>query len=91
MRWKMFNVTGKLINFFQSEASEKYDASFKVQMLGEMPLQDGQVKMEMLTLNVPKKIFDSLQGQIGQEATLPIGFYIKNGQMITFFPKNAGL
>lgn len=85
----MFNVTGKIINVFHSPASEKYEASYKVQILGNSPLIDGQVKMEMLTLNVPKPIFNSLQGQTGQEVTLPIGFYVKNGILVTFFPKSA--
>ena len=85
----MFNVSGKIINFFNSPASEKYEASYKIQLLGEMPLQDGQCKMEMLNLNIPKPLFDSLQGQIGEEVTLPIGFYVKNNQLITFFPKHT--
>jgi len=85
----MFNVTGKIMNVFSSAATEKYDASYKVQILGETDLPDGQCKMEMLTLNVPKTIYDSLQGQEGQEITLPIGFYVKNNQLITFYPKNG--
>jgi hypothetical protein len=85
----MYNVKGQIINFFQSPATEKYEAAFRVQLLGDMPMQDGQVKKEMLTLNVPQEIFNSLQGRVGKEVTLPIGFYIKNGQMITFYPKHG--
>lgn len=85
----MFTATGQLINLFQSPASEKYEASYKAQLLGEMPMADGQVKKEMLTLGVPQPLFNSLQGRVGQEVTLPIGFYVKNGVLVTFFPKNA--
>lgn len=85
----MFKASGQIINLFQSPASEKYEASFKVQLLGDMPLADGQIKKEMLTLGVPKPVFDSLQGQVGKEVTLPIGFYVKNGVLVTFFPKTA--
>jgi len=84
----MYQVTGEILNLFSSPASDKYEASYKVQMLGETLTIDGQVKKEMITLNVPQPVFNSLQGQIGHIATLPIGFYIKNGNLITFFPKS---
>lgn len=85
----MFQATGRIINLFYSPASAKYDASYKVQLLGDMPMADGQVKKEMLTLGVPKPVFDSLQGQVGQDVTLDIGFYVKNGALVTFYPKRA--
>lgn len=85
----MFQATGQIINLFSSPATEKYEASYKVQLLGDMPMQDGQVKKEMLTLGVPKTVFDSFQGHVGQEVTLPIGFYVKNGVLVTFYPKKA--
>lgn len=84
----MFQVTGTIINLFDSPASEKYDASYKVQLLGDTLTKDGQVKKEMLTLNVPQEVFNSLRGETGKEATLPIGFYVKNGNMVTYFPKS---
>ena len=84
----MYNVTGEIINVFESPKSEKYDASFKVQMLGDSPLVDGQIKKEMLTISVPKEIFQNLKNHINEEMTLPIGFYVKNGQLVTFYPKH---
>jgi len=87
----MYNVTGRIINAFESPASEKYAASYKVQMLGESPLVDGQVKMEMLTLSVPRASFETLKNQIGETVTLPIGFYVKNSQLVTFYPKHGGV
>lgn len=85
----MYKVSGTIINAFHSPASEKYEASYKIQLLGDNPLVDGQVKKEMLTLNVPLPIFDRFQSAIGQVVTLPIGFYIKNGTLVTFFPKHS--
>ena len=83
----MFQVTGEVINLFTSPASEKYEESYKVQILGENQLQDGQVKKEMLTLSVPRTVYDSLQGSTGRMLTFPIGFYVKAGQLVTYFPK----
>lgn len=84
----MYKVTGQVINLFHSPASEKYEESFKVQLLGDSPLMDGQVKKEMLTLNVPRPIFDQLQTQVGKSVTVPIGFYVKNNTLVTFYPKH---
>lgn len=85
----MYKVSGTIINAFHSAATEKYEASYKIQLLGDNPLVDGQVKKEMLTLNVPRIVFDKLHAAIGQVVTLPIGFYIKNGTLVTFYPKHA--
>lgn len=84
----MYQVTGQILNLFKQAASEKFEASYKVQILGDSLTVDGQVKKEMVTLNVPLSVFNSLQGQEGQAATFPIGFYVKNGNLITFFPKS---
>jgi hypothetical protein len=86
----MFQATGQIINLFKSPASEKYEESYKVQILGDMPLVDGQVKKEMLTLNIPRAVFNSLQGRTNEEVSIPIGFYVKNGVLVTFFPKHGG-
>jgi hypothetical protein len=83
----MFKVTGEIINLFDSPANEKYEASFKVQLLGEHRLPDGQIKKEMLTLGVPRTVYDSLQGKVGQSVTLPVGMFVKAGQLNVYFPK----
>lgn len=84
----MFQVTGQIINLFDSPKTEKYEASFKVQILGDTATMDGQIKKEMLTLNVPISIFNSLKGRIGHEITLPVGFYVKGNNLVTFFPRS---
>lgn len=86
----MYEVTGQIINVFHSPATDKYDETFKVQLLGDMPLVDGQVKKEMLTLNVPRPVYDSCQTQRGEVVSLPIGFYVKNNVLVTFYPKHQG-
>ena len=84
----MYKVTGQIINVFHSPGSEKYDESWKVQLLGDSALVDGQVKKEMLTLTVPRPIFEQLQSQNGKVVTIPIGFYVKNNMLVTFYPKH---
>ena len=84
----MYKVTGQVLNVIHSPKSEKYDESWKVQLLGDSPLVDGQVKKELLTLNVPRPVFEQLQSQSGKVVTLPIGFYVKNNIVVTFYPKH---
>jgi spore coat polysaccharide biosynthesis protein SpsF (cytidylyltransferase family) len=85
----MYNVTAQVLNTFYTEASEKYDESFKVQLLGDNPLKDGQIKKEMLTLSVPEKIYNSLKDQIGKTVSLPVGFFVSNNRLTPFYPKNS--
>lgn len=84
----MYQVTGQIINLFDMPKNEKFEASFKVQLLGDSLTVDGQVKKEMITLSIPQPVFNSLRGQVGKEASFPIGFYVKNGNLITFFRKS---
>lgn len=84
----MFQVTGQIINLFFSPKSEKYEESYKVQLLGDMLTQDGQVKKEMLTLNVPLPVYNSLKGRENEDITLPIGLYVRGSNLVTFFPKS---
>ncbi len=85
----MYNVNAEVLNSFHTPASEKYAETFKIQLLGDNPLKDGQVKKEMLTLNVPEKIFHSLKTQVGKTVTLPIGFFVSNNNLTPFYPKNS--
>jgi len=85
----MYSVRAQVLNVFTSPASEKYPESFKVQLLGDMAMKDGQVKKDMLTLSVPQDVFNSLSGRIGDEVTLPIGFFVSNNRLTPFFPKSA--
>jgi hypothetical protein len=85
----MYNVTGQIINVFKNPANEKYEASWKLQLLGDSPLVDGQIKKEMLTLTIPKPIYEKMVDRIGEVLTLPIGFYVKNNILMPFYPKNA--
>lgn len=84
----MYSVEAQVLNSFHTPASEKYPESFKVQLLGDNPLKDGQIKKEMLTLSVPENIYNSLKGQEGESVTLPIGFFVSNNRLTPFYPKN---
>jgi hypothetical protein len=86
----MYKVTAEVIHAFSVPASEQYDESFKVQLMGDNHLKDGQVKKEMLTLSVPKEIYEQLKGQSGKTVTLPVSFFVRGNQLTPFYPKSAG-
>lgn len=54
----MFALCGQVLNVFvqpggvSKKTGEEYEARDKVQLLGELPLQDGQKRMELVTLTV---------------------------------------
>jgi len=85
----MYSVHGEVLNLYHSKKTEKYPESFKVQLMGDSPLKDGQVKKEMITLNVPQKIFTDLKDQIGSFIDLPIGFFVSGNRLTPFYPKNT--
>lgn len=87
----MYKVTAQLINVFVVPASEKYPESFKLQLMSDTVFKDGQIKKEMLTLNVPSDIFIKCKEQIGKIVTLPIAFFVSNNTLNPFFPKEASL
>jgi len=85
----MYKVTAEVINVFSVPASEKYEESFKVQLMGDTHMKDGQVKKEMLTLSVPKLIFAKLKDSAGKTVTLPVSFFVRNNQLNPFYPKSV--
>jgi hypothetical protein len=87
----MYTVTAQVINAFSVPASEKYEESFKVQLMGDSHMNDGQVKKEMLTLSVPPDVFHKLQPAIGKQVTLPVSFFVRGNQLNPFYPKSAKL
>ena len=84
----MYSVTAKIHNCYSQAASEKYPASWKVQLLGDHCMEDGQLKSEMISLNVPREVFEKMKGKEGETVTLPISFFAA-GNVTVFYPKNA--
>lgn len=84
----MYQVTADVLNVFHVPATEKYDETFKVQLIGDNHMKNGQVKKELLTLSVPEKTFLDLKGEIGNPVTLPVSFFAQGSQITAFYPKN---
>jgi len=90
----MFTVTGKVMHVFIQPGSVDRDTgvkgedSVRLQLLGEMPVQNGESRLDMVTVKVEdKKTFDDLKGK---SIRLAVGaFAPSKGQIIYFIPKGA--
>jgi len=90
----MFTLTGKVVHVFDQEGSinretgERMPDSVRLQMLGEMPVQGGEIRLEMITVKVDdKKTYEQLKNK---DIRLAVGaFAPSKGQIIYFIPKGA--
>lgn len=90
----MFTVTGQVLKtFIQPGIADKTtgqvgNSSTKVQIMGEMPVQGGESRLDLITLTVEdKKTYDELKGK---KIRVPLGFFApQKGNIVYFIPKGA--
>ena len=90
---KMLQITGKVINVFTqdggiSKDGKEFDERHKVQLMGEMSLPNGDVKMDLMDLTV-QDLGDWSNVQ-GKTIAIDIGaFAPAKGNIIYFVSKGA--
>lgn len=96
MNKPMFSLHGQVIHVFLSpvgtnkDTGEEYGGQDKVQIMGELPLKNGETRMEMITLTTDQG--DSLKKLVGKPVTLPVAFYAPSkGQVQYYIPKGQPL
>jgi hypothetical protein len=90
----MFTVTGQVLKTFvqegrtDKETGEVGKDAVKVQIMGEMPVQGGDSRMELITLTVEdQKSYDALKGK---RVRVPLGFFAPaKGNIIYYIPKGS--
>lgn len=90
----MFTVTGQVLKTFiqpghiDKETGEMGKPSIKVQIMGEMPVQGGDSKLDLITLTIEsQKIYEELKGK---KIRLPLGFFApQKGNIVYFVPKGS--
>lgn len=85
----MYRLEGKVVNCFRQPASEKFPESFKVQIMGEMATQAGELRMEMLTLSATPQQWNALKIRQGAAVSIPVGLFVKGGALHAYIPKQA--
>lgn len=90
----MFTVTGKVLKTYiqpavvDKETGAVGKPSVKVQLMGEMPVQGGESRLDLITLTVEnQKTYDELRGK---QIRVPLGFFAPNkGNIVYFIPKGS--
>lgn len=90
----MFTVTGQVVKLFtqqgrvDKETGELGDSSPKVQLLGEMPVQGGETRLELITLKVEN--VETYKTLLGKRIRVPLGFFSPSkGSIVFFIPKGS--
>jgi len=90
----MFTVSGTVINLFDQkgklneETGEIAPTTPRLQMLGEMPMPNGEMRKDLITVKVEnKEIYMQL---VGKDIRLPIGVFAPSkGQIVYYVPKGS--
>jgi hypothetical protein len=89
----MLSMTGKVIHLFETpkgtnKAGEEFGGQDKVQVMGSVPLQNGEARYDLITLTCHNA--KSFEPFMGQDVSFPIGVMAPaKGQIVYFIPKGA--
>lgn len=90
----MFQVTGQVVHIYDAPAradKETGDVGAekpKVQIVGDIPLPNGQQRYDIITLTVQDKL--EWQGLQGRRVAVPLGFFAPaRGNIVYFIPKGC--
>lgn len=87
----MFKLTGQVVNVYVSpkgvskKTGEEYGGQDKVQIMGQIPLPDGQFKMELVDLTTDQG--EVLKRLENQTVTCPVAFFPSRGSVGFYIPK----
>ena len=89
----MFKIIGQVVNVFTQDGGidkdgKEYNESYKVQLMGEMPLPNGDSKMDLVDLKVDSLTdWNEMQGK---KVSIDIGeFAPQKGKIIHYVRKGA--
>lgn len=87
----MLTLRGKIINVYQQPKGEKdgkeYGGQDKIQMMGEVTLQNGDTRVEMLNLTAHN--VKDFQDFINKDISVPVGIMATGKTLIYFIPKGS--
>lgn len=90
----MFQLCGVIVHIFDApgridkESGQADDDKPKVQIMGEIPQRNGQVKYDLLSLTCHNA--DDFLPFLSQKVVIPFGFFSpKAGQVLCFIPQGC--
>lgn len=93
MTQPMFTLFGQVAKVFQQpggvskKTGEAFDPRDKVQIMGELPLPNGQFKFELLTLGTEDA--GQFEQFVGKKIRVPIGFFATGKSVAYFIPRGS--
>ena len=90
----MHTLNGTLLHIFETgkgvnkKTGEEYDSQDKIQILGDVPLPNGEVRKDMITITTHD--VEHLKPLVGKQINVPVGmFAISKGVITYFMPKGS--
>jgi len=89
----MFTLYGKVANVYHQaggvskKTGDIFDPRDKVQILGQIPNNEGGHKLDLVTLNVENS--KDFTDQIGQNVRVPVGFFATGKNVVYFIPRGS--
>lgn len=91
----MFTLNGTLLHIFETgkgvnkKTGEEYDSQDKIQILGDIPLQNGEIRKDIVTITT-HDISHIKNIPLGSSVNVPVGMFAQGKGLITYFmPKGS--
>lgn len=88
----MFTLSGQIIHVYvqptgvDKSTGDQYGGQDKIQILGAIPLSNGELKKDIVTLTTDQG--DAFKALEGRSVSLPVSFYAPSkGQVVFFIPR----
>lgn len=91
----MFQLTGRVEHVFTqpkgvTRDGEEYGGRDKVQLIGNLPLKNGDYKRDLITLTTDQG--DLLRNLVGYTVACPVSFYVGTNKQVGFYiPKGHSI
>jgi len=93
MSHPMFTLYGQVANTYHQpggvskKTGDVFDPKDKVQILGQIPTNEGGHKLDLVTLNVEDS--KSFADNIGKNVRVPVGFFATGKNVVYFIPRGS--
>jgi hypothetical protein len=85
----MFTLVGQLVNVYQNptgvnkDTGEEYGGQDKIQILGNIPLKNGEIRKDLITLTTDQG--EQASKLVGRSVTAPVAFYAPSKGNVSFY------
>lgn len=90
----MFTLNGMLLHVYETgqgvnkKTGEVYDSQDKIQILGDIPLPNGEIRKDMVTITTHD--IEHIKSMVGRNINVPVGMFAQGKGLITYFmPKGS--